>query len=434
MPALANAHDHARPIPLSSFGLGFLPLESWLPLSLISAPPDPYLSAAVAFGKTARSGCAATMVHYTRPSGRMDPIAEAAEVARAARDIGIRIAFAPALRDRNPLSYGDDAAALKALSAPAARMVQETYFKPPQSPRAMVDLTDEIAQAIGSDLVSVQYGPAGVQWCSDALLELIAERSALNGRRVHMHVLETIHQRDWADRTYPEGIIAHLDRIGLLSPRLCLVHCVHARPDEIALLAERGVTVVNCPSSNFHLRSGLAPVPEICGCGCGLAVGMDGQTLDEDQDMLRELRLAHAVHGGLGYRRTWQPDAFLAATLAASRRVCDAPGGGAIGPGEPADLLVLDYDRIDCDRLLPVAPADLLLARASASAVSDLVVDGREVVTDGHLAGFDLLAAEEELRGLFRVELARQPDFLATLTALRHALPDAYRDLAGCGF
>ena len=49
------------------------------------------------------------------------------------------------------------------------------------------------------------------------------------------------YQRQWADANYPGGVVRMLDDIGLLSPRLTLAHCVWARPEELELLAERGV-------------------------------------------------------------------------------------------------------------------------------------------------------------------------------------------------
>ena len=68
-----------------------------------------------------------------------------------------------------------------------------------------------------TDQDSVQYGPNGVQWCSDELLQAIAQASQRTGRRVHMHLLETKYQRQWADATYPDGVVRMLDDIGLLS-------------------------------------------------------------------------------------------------------------------------------------------------------------------------------------------------------------------------
>ncbi len=111
--------------------------------------------------------------------------------------------------------------------------------------------------------VTVQYGPTGVQWCSTPLLEAIAQASADHDRPVHMHLLETRYQRAWADETHPEGIVRFLDDLGLLTPRLTLAHCVWARPDELSLLAERGVTIAVNTSSNLYLKSGIAPVADM---------------------------------------------------------------------------------------------------------------------------------------------------------------------------
>ena len=66
--------------------------------------------------------------------------------------------------------------------------------------------------------------------------------------------------RAWMDAEYPGGLVKHLDSIGLLSPRLSLANCVGARPEELELLAERGVTILISNSSNLHPSSGIAPV------------------------------------------------------------------------------------------------------------------------------------------------------------------------------
>ena len=56
MPALANAHDHCRPLSPTSFGAANKPLETWL-LKLGAMPAiDPYLGALAAFGRAARAG------------------------------------------------------------------------------------------------------------------------------------------------------------------------------------------------------------------------------------------------------------------------------------------------------------------------------------------------------------------------------------------
>ena len=87
IPALVNAHDHARPTA-SSFGALGMPLESWILRSALGTPVDPYLTAASALARSARAGCAAMMIHYTRPSGTMPLVEEASAIARAASAVG----------------------------------------------------------------------------------------------------------------------------------------------------------------------------------------------------------------------------------------------------------------------------------------------------------------------------------------------------------
>ena len=61
-------------------------------------------------------------------------------------------------------------------------------------------------------------------------------------------------------------------------------------------------TIAVNTSSNLSLRSGIAPVREMVKRGCRVALGLDGMTLDEDDDALREMRLAHMLHHGVAFR------------------------------------------------------------------------------------------------------------------------------------
>ena len=406
LPAFVNAHDHARPTA-SSFGAIGMPLESWILRSALGTPVDPYLTAASALARSARAGAAAMMVHYTRPSGTMPLVEEAKAIARAASDVGIRIAFALAVRDRNPVVYGDEEPVLSGLSGDDRKTIEDMFVRAPMSPKAYIELTDAIASAIAGPKVDVQLGPAGVQWCSKPLLEAVAENSAQTGRRIHMHLLETIYQRAWADRHFPQGIVAYLRDIGFLSERLTLAHCIHARPDEIELIAASGARIVTNFSSNMHLRSGLAPIAAAHRCGCAIAVGVDGLALDEDDDVLREMRLVQMMHGGLGFNRTWTPSEFFGLAVRNGRNATGAPGTGELAAGAPADFVTIDLDRLDRDQIMPVDPIELLFARGNASLLREVVVDGRVIVRDGRCSGVDLPAIEEELRGIYRAS-ARQ--------------------------
>ena len=431
MPAFVNAHDHARPTA-SSFGAVSMPLESWILRSALGTPVDPYLTAASALARSARAGCAAMMIHYTRPSGTMPLVEEAKAIAQAASDVGIRIAFAIAVRDQNPVVYGDGGPVLSALSASDRNMVEELFVRAPMSPKDYIDLTDAIASAIAGPRIDVQLGPAGVQWCSKPLLEAVAENSAQTGRRIHMHLLETIYQRAWADQNYPQGVVRYLGDIGFLSDRLTLAHCIHARPDELEMIAASGTRIVTNFSSNLHLRSGLAPIAAAHTCGCGIAVGVDGLALDEDDDVIREMRLVQMMHGGLGFKRTWTCPEFFGLAVRNGRKATGAPGTGELVPGAPADFVTMDLDRLDRDQIMPVDPLELLFVRGNASMVRDVVVDGRTVVSEGRCTGVDLPAIEQELRGMYRANATRLSGLQRAWSPLSASLQNWFETQLDC--
>lgn len=461
MPALANAHDHARTLRSSSLGAFEQPLESWLPFLGVLPGADPYACAATSFARSVRHGVTALMVHYTRVQGGMPYVDEAVAVARAARDVGIRIGFAVAMRDRHGIGYADDSQVLAALRPEIRADVAQRLSAPLMAPAEQIARVHEVAQAVsladGGSLaphVTVQLGPTGVQWCSTALLEAIARDSADHQRPVHLHLLETRYQRDWADRVHPEGIVHHLDAIGLLSPRLTLAHCAWARPDELALLAERGVTIAVNTSSNLGLKSGIAPLAQMLSQGCRVAMGLDGMAFDEDDDALREMRLAYALHRGWGFDVTMSRAQLWAFAARHGRRsvIGPAAAGGAqdahaadpldslagrLVPGAPADLLLLDADALDDDAILSgLDPFELLLARGCGRHIHEVIAAGRPVVRSGVVLGIDEPALKAQLNAQWRSALAADPawtDWRGRVTALAQDLGPFYRGGAFLG-
>jgi cytosine/adenosine deaminase-related metal-dependent hydrolase len=428
MPAPANAHDHARAVKPAALGALELPLELWL-AAITGAPRvDPYVIAAVALARSALGGQAAVMMHYMRPQGGMSLVDEAREVARAARDVGVRVGFAVALRDRNWIAYGDDERTLQLIPAEDREVVRKRLVPPSLPPHEQIALVDEISAAIESDLLTVQFGPAGVQWCSDELLAAIAGRSAATGRRVHMHLLETRYQRQWADKAYPQGVVKHLDAIGLLSPRLSVAHAVWARPDELDLLARRGVTICLNTSSNLGVRSGIAPVREMLHAGVPLAIGLDGLALDDDDDALRELRLAYVLHQGLGFDEWLDAGTLVKAACDTGRFVVTGIGEpAALEPGRLADVLVLDHAALARDVIAEsTEELPLVLARATRRHIKGLYVAGRQVVAEGRVMGVDLPALEEAMIDQLRSGMGEFNQWRRTVLRMRAALTRFY--------
>ena len=175
--------------------------------------------------------------------------------------------------------------------------------------------------------------PVGPQWVEDAILERIAEGSALSGRRVHMHLFETTYQKEWAEAAYPGGLLTHLDAIGLLSERLTVAH---GGPSRRCRLRASGRTRRACVGQ--HL---VEPAPAIrpaahravpCATACASGLASTGMAFDDDEDALRELRVAWRLARGWGAEDVLSLDRL--ARCGADRRAARDPR--SLGQGRRA--------------------------------------------------------------------------------------------------
>lgn len=428
LPGLSNAHDHARAFRTSALGAFDKSLESWLFYLGVIPGVDAYRAAATSLGRSAMHGAGRVMVHYTRVQGLTNPVQEANAVARAANDVGVQVGFAVAMRDRHPIAYTDSASVLSRLPDEIRAAVKDRLDRPYAPAREQLALADDIAQACHAPGFNVQYGPQGVQWCTHEMLQLIAEASASKERQVHMHLLETRYQREWADRAYPQGMVAYLRDIGLLSPRLTLAHCTWCRPEELAMIAESGATIAVNTSSNLALRSGIAPVARMLAEGCKVAMGLDGQAFDEDDDSIRELRLLYSLHKGWGYESSMTAaQGWEIAARHGRHAVSGITSRGAIETGEPADLLLLDGHSLLDDRIFEdVDVFDFVLARATARHVRQVIVAGKTIVVDGRLTGIDYPGLMSELMAELRANMDPGDTWRRTVHELDRSLKPFY--------
>ncbi|OYX88209.1 MAG: hypothetical protein B7Y84_09380 [Azorhizobium sp. 32-67-21] len=146
--------------------------------------------------------------------------------------------------------------------------------------------------------------------------------------------------------------------------------------------------------------------------------------MDEDDDALREIRLAHLLHLGTGFRAAVTRADILEMALVNGRRaVTGRDEGGTLAPGAPADLIVLDWAMLEDDRLRDDLDAlELVMTRATAPHMRELIVGGRTIVRDGHVTGIDLPAVRAEVLAQMRAGMADKADLAAAMPALDAAL------------
>ncbi len=413
----ANAHDHGYGVRTLGFGLLDDALETWIAGLRLRPRTDPYLETLVAFGRLAMTGVGITMhCHNSLNADRL--VDEAGEVVRAAKDVGIRLALSCPLLDHDPWVYGGPeqlATLLPDVEWQGLRNLIPKYA----SIADQLQAVEEIAANHHGDQVNVQYGPIGPQWCSDRLLEAIAEASRTSGRRIHMHLLESPRQRRWLDQRFPQGVVTFLDDIGFLSPRLAVAHGVQLQPDEIELLAERGVQLTTNASANLRLRSGIAPLMEARQHGLDIAIGLDGTGIDDDQDLWREMRLVRLLHNGRGMEGQTSAAQIFASAMEAGRTVT--------GFDAPADLTIVSEEALAGDCLFDdIDLAEVMMTRMTAGCATGLIVGGNWVMRDGRLAGVDFEAAEQELMAQARADLPRLQTERKTADRLAGAIKRHY--------
>jgi hypothetical protein len=181
LPALVNAHDHARPLRSSSVGGFGKPLETWLHRLAMMAPVDPYLATLAPLARAALGGQGAVMIHHVRAMGLTDYMTEAEQIARAARDVGMRVAFGIGMRDCNPLVYGAHDQLLASLEAPVRAEIEGRFLSQPMMP-----IKDQLARvdAVAAQSVDRAGGEMGqfpgiAQGAHDASVPREHERRSL---------------------------------------------------------------------------------------------------------------------------------------------------------------------------------------------------------------------------------------------------------------
>ena len=100
--------------------------------------------------------------------------------------------------------------------------------------------------------------------------------------------------------------------------------------------------------------------------------------------------------------------------------------------GAPADFVAIDLDRLDRDQIMPVDPIDLLFARGNASLLSDVVVDGRKIVSEGRCTGVDLPGIDAELRGIYRTNARKLSGFQRAWPPLSTSLQNWFEAQVDC--
>jgi cytosine/adenosine deaminase-related metal-dependent hydrolase len=227
---------------------------------------------------------------------------------------------------------------------------------------------------------------------------------------MHMHLVETAYQKEYAQRRTGMTAVRYLDEMGLLGSNMTLGHGVWVTEADIDRLAETGTMVCHNASSNLRLRSGVAPLNRWTARGVRVALGLDEAGINDDRDMLQEMRLVLRLHRVPGMEDVVPTCAQVLqmATEHGAMTTGFADTIGTLEVGKAADLVLLNWNRIAAPYLdLQTSVVDAVVQRAKTAGVETVLVAGEPILRDGKFTRVNKSQILEELATALRAP--RQP-------------------------
>jgi len=367
LPGLINGHTHAA---MSLFrGLADdLPLMEWLNNYIF--PAESRMDGDFVFTGTLLA-CAEMIMSGTTTFCDMYLFEE--EVARAAKEAGVRSLVGEVLYDFDSPNYGPIENGL---------MYTESLINKWQ----------------GDPLVSIAVEPHSLFTCSPDLLTAANDLASKYNVPLIIHLAESASEVDEVKKRYGKGPVEHLKAVGILGPHLIADHCVHLEEKDIKILAENGVKAIHNPESNMKLASGIAPVPDMLANHLTVGLGTDGCASNNNLDLFAEMDMAAKLHK-INTMDTTVMDALTVmrmATVEGAKALGMGEITGSLEEGKKADVIILDTRK---PHLTPMYnPVSHLVYAARGNDVSHSIINGRLVMEDRKLLTIDLYEIMEKAR------------------------------------
>ena len=429
LPGMVNAHNHSNE---NWFRGRFdnLPLEPWMLFSYpaLAAPAQSareiYVRTLLGALEMVRSGATSVVDFLYELAGFTDESLGA--VFQAYRDLGLRALVAIGMGD---LAYHETVVLDTGLVS--AELLERLERDKPPAWGEWESLARQAVERFHrpEEGISIALAPSGPQRCTDGMLSGCAALADELDLAIHIHVLETRMQALSGRRIYGRTLPEHLDALGFLGPRVNFEHGIWLTDRDIELVARSGTGIVHNPISNMKLGSGICPVPVLLKAGVNIALGSDGMSSNDGNDMYATVKVAGLVH------KLWEIDyhewlgakeAWAMATVGGAQAMGDARLG-KLEPGGRADLALLDLDSLVFTPLND--PLNHVVFSSTRTALRSTMVGGRWVLRDGVVTGVDEPAILAEARELGQSVLTRHDEAFefgeALLVSLRNGWLEA---------
>lgn len=297
-------------------------------------------------------------------------------------------------------------AGLEALKTVGLRGVvyQETEFSPDNRTAdedfARLAEKFEDLHAGSTDLVRVGLSPHSPYTVGSRLFEMIAQYAIINRLPLTIHAAESANEfelltmgtgffTDVYEKFEVEWYSPHctpieyLERLGVLSARPLLAHCVAVSESDIGKIASYGASIAHCPKSNAKLGHGYAPLEAFLDAGINVGLGSDSVASNNVCDLLEESRFAAlSARNRTGSKRFISAKEILeTATIGGAKAMGLDAEIGTLEPGKHADIAVVSISNAAQQPVNDIHTA--LVFSSNARDVVMTMVAGLEVFRSG---------------------------------------------------
>ena len=319
-------------------------------------------------------------------------------VIQAYRESGMRVSYAPMLANKDSLLVGarggeDEFADVlpEDLSRRFKELTGPSYI-PSEEIIAMVEDLYSKYYERPEEKIRVTVAPSNVHRCTDNLLVGLRDLASKYETGIHIHLQETIYQKLYGLRTWDKTPLQHLDDLDFLGPDVVCGHGVWVTDEDIETMASHRVYICHNASSNLRLKSGIAPVNYFLDNGLKIALGSDEAGLNDDKDMIQEMRLALNVHRVPGVDKT-PPTAhqiFQMATVNGAHASSFGDRVGTLKVGKKADIVLMNLENIERPYLNPeVSIIDAVVHRGRSIDIDTVLVEGEVIMRGRKLTHID---------------------------------------------
>ncbi len=307
------------------------------------------------------------------------------EIAKVVCDTGLRAVMAENIRDSEVTAVRPG--------------VVERKFNPAEAGRCIDAATAFIEEWHGKadGRITCRFGPNAPDTCSETTLMRVKELAAKRGLGLHTHLAQVPGEREYIERTHGKSPVRYMDDLGYLSPNLVAAHCVFMSEEDVEIFAARGVHM----SHTAYLvgkRGYFPPMKSLYAKKASIALGSDWLSNDMFKIMRSAILLARQQAGTVGV--VDGPKVLELATMGGARALGMEREIGSLEAGKKADLILLDLETPWVNPIRPQQLVSNIVYNANGSDVTDVFVDGRQVVAGRKPTQIDFAEARRECQAV----------------------------------